>query len=144
MPFVMSISDYRVSSFLTGILDDRDNSQASRLTAAALAGLASPPMSQLGAWYKKPETHEKVAIGLKTGRSTRKTQELLDQVAESPPLTAAAQFRLVDPAKSQLNAWGKEPETHEELAVGVKTSRSDKELKALIEEVQAVINDNGE
>jgi uncharacterized protein involved in tolerance to divalent cations len=101
-------------------------------------------MSQLGAWYKKPETHEQLAIGVKTGRLTRKTQESLDQVAESPHLTAAALVRLVDPAKSQLNAWSEEPETHEELAVGIKTSRSEEKLKALIEEVQAVIKDNGE
>ncbi|KAL2041817.1 hypothetical protein N7G274_005601 [Stereocaulon virgatum] len=144
MPFVISISDYSVSSFLTGILDDRDNSQASRLTAAALAGFASPPMSQLSAWHKKPETHEQVAIGVKTGRSTRKTQELLYQVVESPRLTATALTGLVDPAKSQLNAWSEEPNTHEELAVGVKTSRSEETLKALIQEVQATMKDNGE
>ena len=118
------------------------DTKPSRLTAAALAGFVDPPKSQLSAWYKKPETHEQLAVGMKTYRSTKRTKKFLHEVTGPLRLTAAALAGLADPPKSQLDIWCEKSETHEQLAVGLKTSRSEEKTKKSLDEVQAMMEDN--
>ena len=56
-----------------------------------------------------------------------------------PNLTGGTLARLMDPPKSQLGTWAEKPETHEQLAVGQKTSRSLKETKKFLKEVEKSI-----
>ena len=142
MPFVIPIHLFRVLSLLTSILHGRMDTKPSRLTAAALAGFVDPPKSQLSAWYKKPEAHEQLAVGMKTYRSTKRTKEFLHEVTGPLRLTATALAGLADPPKSQLDNWCEKSEAHEQLAVGLKTSRSEEKTKKSLDEVQAMMEDN--
>ncbi|KAK3170052.1 hypothetical protein OEA41_009437 [Lepraria neglecta] len=118
------------------------DTKPSRLTAAALAEFVDPPKSQLSAWYKKPETHEQLAVGMKTYRSRKRTKEFLHEGTGPLRLTAAALAGLADPPKSQLDIWCEKSETHEQLAVELKTSRSEEKTKKSLDEVQVMMEDN--
>ena len=56
-----------------------------------------------------------------------------------PSPAGGTRTRLMDPPKSQLHIWAGKPETHEQLAVGQKTSRSRKETKKFLKEVEKSI-----
>ncbi|KAK0508330.1 hypothetical protein JMJ35_009414 [Cladonia borealis] len=59
------------------------NNKSPSLTGAALARLANPPKSQCSTWAEKPETHEQVAVGQETSRSTKKTKKFLKDIEKS-------------------------------------------------------------
>lgn len=118
------------------------DTKPSHLTAAALAGSVDPPKSQLSARYKKPEGHEQLAVVMKRYRSTKRTKEFLHEGTGPLRLKATALARLADPPKSQLDIWCEKSETHEQLAVGLKTSRSEEKTKKSLDEVQAMMEDN--
>ena len=56
-----------------------------------------------------------------------------------PSLTSETLARLMEPPKYQLRTWAEKPETHEQLAVGQKTSRSLNETKRFLKEVEKSI-----
>ena len=58
---------------------------------------------------------------------------------KSPSLTAANLARLADPPKRQFYTWFEKPETHEQLAVGQKTSRSLKKTKGFLKDIEKSI-----
>lgn len=58
---------------------------------------------------------------------------------QPPSLTGATLARLTDPPKSQFYTWIEKPETHEQLAVGQKTSRSMKKTKKFLKDIETSI-----
>ena len=60
------------------------------------------------------------------------------------PLTTQNLQPLGNPPRSQLKAWANQPETHEQLSVGIKPSRpSEAELRAQLAELEAIIEGRG-
>lgn len=65
---------------------------------------------------------------------------LHDRSNTKPPiLTSETLARVMDSPKFQLRTWAEKPETHEQLAVGQKTSRSLKETKKFLKEIEKSI-----
>lgn len=66
------------------ILDRKENeASAARLTAEALSSLADQATSQLDAWLKEPQTHEKLAVGVDTSRGAKEMDVFFKDVEEN-------------------------------------------------------------
>ena len=61
----------------------------------------------------------------------------------APRLTADALSRLGGKGPSQLEAWCKEPQTHEQLAVGAETGRAGKQLAEFFEDIEKSVKNDG-
>ncbi|KAL2041833.1 hypothetical protein N7G274_005617 [Stereocaulon virgatum] len=112
-----------------------------RFTTDSLVHPKEVVTSQLKDWLEKPQTHEQLAVGAAVSRSYAKTKALADRWSDltSLYLTARAVAVSAENERTRLRSWLETPQTHEQLVLGMDTSRSITKTKAYFDELDDAI-----